>query len=71
MQIIHFQTHQIGDRVKIQAQSGIGRNVKDDEVLQGSPALNYGDYNKSYVHFKNLTKIENRINELEKKMDSE
>ncbi len=61
----------IGDRVKIQAQSGIGRNVKDDEVLQGSPALNYGDYNKSYVHFKNLTKIENRINELEKKMDSE
>lgn len=61
----------IGDRVRIQAQSGIGRNVKDDEVLQGSPALNYGDYNKSYVHFKNLTKIENRINELEKKVDGE
>ncbi|NHF60160.1 UDP-3-O-(3-hydroxymyristoyl)glucosamine N-acyltransferase [Flavobacteriaceae bacterium TP-CH-4] len=61
----------IGDRVKIQAQSGIGRNVKDDEVLQGSPALNYGDYNKSYVHFKNLPKITNRINELEKKLDSE
>jgi UDP-3-O-[3-hydroxymyristoyl] glucosamine N-acyltransferase len=57
----------IGDRVKIQAQSGIGRNVKDDEVLQGSPALNYGDYNKSYVHFKNLPKIINRIDELEKK----
>ena len=46
----------IGDNVKIQAQSGIGRNVKDDEVLQGSPALNYGDYNKSYVYFKNLPK---------------
>ncbi|NJB35570.1 UDP-3-O-(3-hydroxymyristoyl)glucosamine N-acyltransferase [Croceivirga sp. JEA036] len=57
----------IGDRVKIQAQSGIGRNVKDDEVLQGSPALNYGDYNKSYVHFKNLPKIVNKISELEKK----
>ncbi len=56
----------IGDRVKIQAQSGIGRNVKDDEVLQGSPALNYGDYNKSYVHFKNLSKIESRISDLEK-----
>ncbi len=56
----------IGDRVRIQAQSGIGRNVKDDEVLQGSPALNYGDYNKSYVHFKNLPKLVNRINELEK-----
>jgi len=56
----------IGDRVRIQAQSGIGRNVKSDEVLQGSPALNYGDYNKSYVHFKNLPKIVNRINEIEK-----
>ncbi len=59
----------IGDRVRIQAQSGIGRIVKDDEVLQGSPALNYGDYNKSYVHFKNLPKITNKINELEKKIE--
>ena len=57
----------IGDYVRIQAQSGIGRNVKDKEVLQGSPALNYGDYNKSYVHFKNLPKIINRIDNLEKK----
>ncbi len=57
----------IGDRVRIQAQSGIGRNVKDDEVLQGSPALNYGDYNKSYVHFKNLPKIINRLEHIEKK----
>ena len=57
----------IGDHVKIQAQSGIGRNVKDNEVLQGSPALNYGDYNKSYVHFKNLPRIINRLDNLEKK----
>ena len=56
----------IGDNVKIQAQSGIGRNVKSNEILQGSPALNYGDYNKSYVHFKNLPKISNRLDDLEK-----
>jgi len=61
----------IGDNVKIQAQSGIGRNIKDNEVLQGSPALNYGDYNKSYVHFKNLPKIVNKIDKLEKKIDSD
>jgi len=61
----------IGDRVKIQAQSGIGRNVKDNEVLQGSPALNYGDYNKSYVHFKNLPKLVNQITNIEKKVDGE
>ena len=61
----------IGNRVKIQAQSGIGRNIKDDEVLQGSPALNYGEFNKSYVHFKNLPRIVNRINDLEKDAKSE
>ncbi|RKE95322.1 UDP-3-O-(3-hydroxymyristoyl)glucosamine N-acyltransferase [Ichthyenterobacterium magnum] len=59
----------IGDNVKIQAQSGIGRNVKDNEVLQGSPALSYGDYNKSYVYFKNLPKIAKTINDLEKKVN--
>ena len=56
----------IGNNVKIQAQSGIGRNVKDNEILQGSPALPYSDYNKSYVYFKNLPKTMNRINILEK-----
>lgn len=59
----------IGNNVKIQAQSGIGRNVKDDEILQGSPAFSYGDFNKSYVHFKNLTKIVKDINEIEKKIN--
>ncbi|WP_417558306.1 UDP-3-O-(3-hydroxymyristoyl)glucosamine N-acyltransferase [Mesoflavibacter zeaxanthinifaciens] len=56
----------IGNNVKIQAQSGIGRNVKDNEVLQGSPALSYGDFNKSYVYFKNLPKIVKTVNDLEK-----
>jgi len=60
----------IGDNVKIQAQSGIGRNVKDNEVLQGSPALSYGDYNKSYVYFKNLPKIVKDIIEIEKKINN-
>ena len=62
---------QIGDRVKIQAQSGIGRNVKDDEVLQGSPALSYSDYNKSYVHFKNLPKSMEKLEKLDKKLNSD
>ncbi len=57
----------IGDHVKIQAQSGVGRNIKDHEAIQGSPSIGYSDYNKSYVHFKNLPKIVNRINALEKK----
>jgi UDP-3-O-[3-hydroxymyristoyl] glucosamine N-acyltransferase len=59
----------IGNGVKIQAQSGIGRNIKDNEILQGSPAIGYGDYNKSYVHFKNLPKIVTEIQELKKKIN--
>jgi len=56
----------IGDNVKIQAQSGIGKNLKDNEVVQGSPAFNYGDFAKSFVHFKNLPKIVKDIEELKK-----
>ena len=58
----------IGDRVKVQAQSGIGRNIKDDEVIQGSPAFGYNDWNKAYVHFRKLPKIEDRLTQLEKKL---
>ncbi|MCL4121408.1 UNVERIFIED_CONTAM: hypothetical protein GTU68_049440 [Idotea baltica] len=61
----------IGDNVSIQAQSGIGRNLKENEVVQGSPALPYGDYNKSYVHFKNLSKLVDRVNTLEKMLNEQ
>jgi UDP-3-O-[3-hydroxymyristoyl] glucosamine N-acyltransferase len=56
----------IGDSVRIQAQAGIGKSLKDGETVQGSPAYNYGDYSKSYVHFKNLPKIVNDLEELKK-----
>jgi UDP-3-O-[3-hydroxymyristoyl] glucosamine N-acyltransferase len=57
----------IGDNVRIQAQSGIGKNIKDGEVLQGSPSFNYNDWNKSYVHFRNLPKIVAEVEDLKKK----
>jgi UDP-3-O-[3-hydroxymyristoyl] glucosamine N-acyltransferase len=56
----------IGNFVKIQAQSGIGKSLKDGEVVQGSPAFNYGDFAKSFVHFRNLPKIVDEIEELKK-----
>ena len=56
----------IGNNVKIQAQSGIGKSLKDGEVVQGSPAFNYADFAKSFVHFKNLPKIVKDIEELKK-----
>ncbi len=54
----------IGNGVRIQAQSGVGRNIPDGDTIQGSPALGYSDFNKSYVHFKNLPKIVADIDEL-------
>lgn len=56
----------IGNNVRVQAQSGIGKNITDGEIIQGSPAFNYGDFSKSYVHFKNLPKIVSDIEELKK-----
>ncbi|HRG17607.1 MAG TPA: UDP-3-O-(3-hydroxymyristoyl)glucosamine N-acyltransferase [Flavobacterium lutivivi] len=60
----------IGDRVRIQAQSGIGKSISDGETIQGSPAFNYGDWNKSYVHFRNLPKIVSDLEDLKKKIDN-
>jgi len=56
----------IGNNVRVQAQSGIGRNIPDGETLQGSPSFNYSDWNKSYVHFRNLPKIVAALEELKK-----
>ena len=58
----------IANNVRIQAQSGVGRNIKENEVLQGSPTFGYSDYSKSYVHFKNLPKLVKEIEELKKQI---
>jgi len=59
----------IADEVKIAAQSGIGRNIKKEGVvLQGSPAFEFGPYQKSYVLFKNLPKMREQIIALEKEL---
>ena len=58
----------IGDNVKIAAQSGITSNVKDGEIIMGSPAFNINEYRKVYVHFRNLTKLVKKIDELEKQI---
>lgn len=56
----------IGNNVRIQAQSGIGKNIADNETLQGSPAFHLSDYMKSYVHFRNLSKIAADVEEIKK-----
>ncbi|NCT10764.1 MAG: UDP-3-O-(3-hydroxymyristoyl)glucosamine N-acyltransferase [Flavobacteriia bacterium] len=61
----------IGNGVKIQAQSGISKSLKDNEIVQGTPAFGYGDFNKSYVHFRNLPKLVSKINNIEKGLNTQ
>lgn len=57
----------IADEVKIAAQSGIGHSITNKgEIVQGSPAFGIGDYKRSYVMFRNLPDLSNKIKELEK-----
>jgi UDP-3-O-[3-hydroxymyristoyl] glucosamine N-acyltransferase len=58
----------IADNVKIAAQSGIGKNITEDgAIVQGSPAFDYHEYQKSYVYYRKLPSIVSRIDNLEKK----
>ncbi|MBE7630126.1 UDP-3-O-(3-hydroxymyristoyl)glucosamine N-acyltransferase [Tenacibaculum piscium] len=61
----------IGNNVRIQAQSGIGKSIKNNDVVQGTPAFAYNDYNKSYVYFKNLPKLASKIDKIEKELNAQ
>ena len=56
----------IADGTIIAAQSGISKNTKAGEAYMGSPAWEAGKYRKSYIHFRNLDSIVDRIAALEK-----
>ncbi len=59
----------IASGVKIAAQSGITKDIKEEGiVIQGSPAFEFGPYQRSYLLFRNLPKIREQINELERKV---
>ncbi len=51
----------------ITAQSGVGRNIKQENtIFEGSPAFKHKDFQKSYIHFRRLDALVNRVNDLEK-----
>ena len=51
----------IGDNVKIQAQAGVTSDVESNARITGTPAISFMNYNKSYIHFKNLPEIVKKI----------
>ncbi len=61
---------QVADGTKIQAQSGVNKNLNEDGAAwYGSPILPYKDYLRSYAMFRKLPDMAKRIRELEKKLN--
>lgn len=58
----------IANGVKVGGQSGIAASIeKEGEIVQGSPAFNSGEFKRSFVLFRNLPKINEKLNDLIKK----
>ena len=60
----------IGNNVKIAGKSGVIKNIKSNTTIQGPMAYNMKDFQKSYVHFKNLPNIVSNINLINKYIET-
>jgi len=59
----------IADGVKLAAQSGVSKSiVKEGSVQMGAPSFDAMQYNKSYVVFRKLPDLYNRISSIEKQL---
>lgn len=66
---VGFSGHiKVGDRCSIGAQAGIISDVKDEARIIGSPAIDAKAYMKSYVYFRKLEQMKNKMDELEKRL---
>lgn len=59
----------IGDRVKVGSKSGIDKNVPDDEIRFGYPALPGMQYHRSAAVFKTLPDLVRQVRELQKEIE--
>ncbi len=55
----------LGDNIQIGAKSGIIKNLKSNKSMYGNPAMEKGDFLKSYVIFKKLPEIQEKIKKIE------
>jgi UDP-3-O-[3-hydroxymyristoyl] glucosamine N-acyltransferase len=60
----------IGDHVSVGAQSGISKNVKDKDVVFGSPAIPIKVAMRAIVVYKNLPNIQTEVRQLQKDIQS-
>ena len=57
----------IGNNVKIAGKSGVIKNIANNQIIQGPLAFNIKDFQKSYIHFKNLQNIVSDLQQLKQK----
>jgi UDP-3-O-[3-hydroxymyristoyl] glucosamine N-acyltransferase len=58
----------IGDNVFIGAQSGVAKSVDSNQVLLGSPAIDIKDAIRAITVYKNLPKLRNEVNQIQKEI---
>ncbi len=58
----------VGDDVKMAAQAGVPSNIKDGQIIMGSPAMEASQYRKAFIYFRNFEKLVKRIDELEREV---
>ena len=56
----------LGDDLQIQGQSGVISDIPNGKTIQGTPAIDFKSFYKSYVLFKHFPDLENRLSKLEK-----
>ena len=59
----------IADGVMIAAQSGVARSIKEPKsVIEGSPAFQIREFQRSYIHFRSFDRLVKRVNDIEFKL---
>lgn len=59
----------VADNVKVAGKTGIAKDIKEDgKILQGPLAFDLKDFQRSYIYFRQLPSLAQRINELEKQL---
>jgi len=60
----------IANGTKAGAQTGINKTIKQEDTIQfGSPSMEMGLFNRSYVVFKRLPELKAQVDELKKKLE--
>jgi len=56
----------LGDDIQIQGQTGVISNLPSGSIVQGTPAMDFKSFYKSYAVFKHLPNFESRLRSIEK-----